>query len=169
MRCTWSCAGACALRKTEGDHQVELAELGRGEVVGEIALLTAGERTATVTAVRDSLLAELSAEEFARLVDRRPAVLVSLARIVVQRLAGGNAIASSSWRRRRRARAWARSSRRTPPCPRRPPPPRSSSCATAPLLRAPWIRRVGSARGACAGTTTRAKGTLAPWPASPVC
>jgi len=50
-----------------------------------------------VTAVRDSLLAELSGDEFARLVERRPAVLVNLARIVVRRLAGGG--------RRERARS----------------------------------------------------------------
>jgi len=81
--------GRLRVTKSAGGARVELAELGRGEVIGEMALLTEGERTATVTAVRDSLLAALSGEEFARLVERRPAVLVNLARIVVRRLAGG--------------------------------------------------------------------------------
>jgi len=88
--------GRLRVRRTEGDRRVELAELGRGEVIGEMALLTGGERTATVTTVRDSLLAELSAEEFARLIEHRPAVLVRLARIVVQRLAGGHRKRSGS-------------------------------------------------------------------------
>src|SRR5438552_1153590 len=62
--------GRLRVTKSAGGGRVELAELGRGEVIGEMALLTEGERTATVTAVRDSLLAALSGTEFARLVER---------------------------------------------------------------------------------------------------
>lgn len=53
-----------------------LYELRRGQTVGEIGLLTGGARTATVYAVRDSLLARLSSAGFERLLQAYPQAMV---------------------------------------------------------------------------------------------
>jgi NTE family protein/lysophospholipid hydrolase len=49
-----------------------IAELGAGETVGEMALVTGNPRVATVYAVRDSQLARLSKGTFLRLLERHP-------------------------------------------------------------------------------------------------
>jgi NTE family protein len=48
--------------------QTPVTEIGAGQPVGEIAFLTGGTRTATVTAMRDSLVLALSRVEFGELV-----------------------------------------------------------------------------------------------------
>jgi predicted acylesterase/phospholipase RssA/CRP-like cAMP-binding protein len=53
-----------------------LYELHRGQTVGEIGILTGGARTATVYAVRDSLLARLSRDGFDRLLAAYPHAMV---------------------------------------------------------------------------------------------
>src|SRR4249920_908550 len=63
-----------------------LSEIGAGETLGEMALLSGERRSATVYAVRDSLLAKLSAEGFNRLVERHPRVLRRIAGFLVERL-----------------------------------------------------------------------------------
>jgi NTE family protein len=69
----------------EADDQV-VGEIGRGEVVGEAALLTEGARTATVVALRDSELLHLSVEAFERLVADHPELLRPIATQVVERM-----------------------------------------------------------------------------------
>ena len=49
-----------------------VAELGPGQPVGEIAFLAGGVRTATVTALRDSLVLRLGRAEFERAVGEEP-------------------------------------------------------------------------------------------------
>ena len=49
-----------------------LFELGRGRIVGEIAMITGGKRTATVRAIRDTLLAKLSKVAFEQLLHAYP-------------------------------------------------------------------------------------------------
>jgi NTE family protein len=63
-----------------------IAELGRGESVGEMALLTGERRSARVEAVRHSLLLALSRSDFEQVVERHPRVLLQLARQLVDRL-----------------------------------------------------------------------------------
>jgi predicted acylesterase/phospholipase RssA/CRP-like cAMP-binding protein len=63
-----------------------LSEMGRGESIGEIALLTGEPRTATVVAVRDSLLVGVSREAFEEIVEKYPKVMHVIAGIVVRRL-----------------------------------------------------------------------------------
>jgi NTE family protein len=69
-----------------GETQVPVGVIGPGEVVGEMALLSDLNRSATVIAMRDSALLELSREVFDDLVVARPGLLLELARLLVTRL-----------------------------------------------------------------------------------
>src|SRR6266851_4381710 len=73
------------LRALSADGRV-LSEMTRGESIGEIALLTGEPRTASVVAVRDSDLVRVSRRAFDEIVAKYPAVMQTIARIVVQRL-----------------------------------------------------------------------------------
>jgi NTE family protein len=64
-----------------------IAEIGPGSPVGEIAFLAGGARTATVTAVRDSLVARLERGDFERLCQRIPRIWGSLTAALARRLA----------------------------------------------------------------------------------
>ena len=63
-----------------------IAELGRGESVGEMALLTGERRSARVEAIRDSALLALSRSAFVEVVERHPRIMMQLARQLVERL-----------------------------------------------------------------------------------
>jgi predicted acylesterase/phospholipase RssA/CRP-like cAMP-binding protein len=67
-----------------GEHSI--AEIGRGETVGEMALVTGAPRSATVRGVRDSVLLRLSKSSFDGLIERHPAAMMALARVIVKRL-----------------------------------------------------------------------------------
>ena len=69
-----------------------LAEVGPGQPVGEIAFLAGGVRTATVTALRDSLVLRLGRAEFEQLSSKSP----SIWRTLTVTLAGRVAVASVS-------------------------------------------------------------------------
>lgn len=71
----------------EQGNEVVIRRLGRGELIGEISLLEATARTATVRADRDSTLARLPKEAFERLASDHPDFLMGVTRTVVQRLA----------------------------------------------------------------------------------
>ena len=64
----------------------EIAEVGPGETIGEMALLSSEPRSASVDALRDTELLALSRAGFDRLVDAHPAALAFFTRIVVSRL-----------------------------------------------------------------------------------
>jgi predicted acylesterase/phospholipase RssA len=66
-----------------------LAELGRGECVGEAALLTGEVRSATVRAVRDSHVARFDAGLFDRVVERHPRAMLQVARTIARRARPG--------------------------------------------------------------------------------
>jgi predicted acylesterase/phospholipase RssA len=57
---------------------VKVGEMGRGDVVGEIGLLQHQPRSGTVTATRDSVVAEMSETIFLGLIDRQPRMMVEL-------------------------------------------------------------------------------------------
>ena len=64
----------------------EIGQVGKAEVVGEMALITDHHRAASITAMRDSELYRLPAAAFTDLTTRHPAVLRPFAGVVVQRL-----------------------------------------------------------------------------------
>ena len=69
----------------DGTERV-LHDLGRGAIVGEIALLSKRPRSATVRAVRDSDLMVLRVSSLDALVERSPALLAEMAQLLVDRL-----------------------------------------------------------------------------------
>ncbi len=72
----------------DGEHGTEdiIGEVARGEMVGEMAILTAENRSATVRAVRDTELVKFSNEAWSRLVEKCPRVLLRIAEIIARRL-----------------------------------------------------------------------------------
>jgi CRP-like cAMP-binding protein len=64
---------------------IEVARLGPGEFFGEMTLLTGEPRSATVTAVSDSQLIEITVEAFRRFVLDNPAVLEQVSAAVAER------------------------------------------------------------------------------------
>lgn len=63
-----------------------LGEITRGETIGEMALFTGEPRSASIVAVRDSLLLKLSKAAFQRLLKDHPEILFNITRVIIQRL-----------------------------------------------------------------------------------
>ncbi len=63
-----------------------IGEIARGETVGEMAFFTGEPRTASVAAVRDSVLARFSKEVFRELLLAYPLVSLNMTRLVIERL-----------------------------------------------------------------------------------
>ena len=64
-------------------------EISRGQIVGEMSLYTDEPRSATVLAIRDSVLVKLPKAEFAGLLASSAQVSIALTRQIIQRLQGG--------------------------------------------------------------------------------
>jgi predicted acylesterase/phospholipase RssA/CRP-like cAMP-binding protein len=73
-----------AIAERDGVEQ-RIGEIGRGEVVGEMALITREPRTASVQAVRDTQLLRIPAEAFTRLVSEHPEALRRVSSMIVAR------------------------------------------------------------------------------------
>jgi small-conductance mechanosensitive channel/CRP-like cAMP-binding protein len=73
------------LRVTIAPNDAEVAQLGPGSFFGEMSLLTGNPRTATVSAVSDCDLLEITADGFKRFVMDQPAVLEKVAAAVMKR------------------------------------------------------------------------------------
>src|SRR5262245_34482242 len=73
------------LDRAPGEGQ-QLAELGAGEIVGEVALIAGGRRSASVQALEPSTLARLSVAALDRLLARHPGLAPGLADLVSRRL-----------------------------------------------------------------------------------
>ena len=74
-----------ALVDTDGE-QTSIGEIRRGESVGEMALLTGEPRTATVVAIRDTVLVGLTKQAFEAIVQLAPLLAIHVGRVVIQRL-----------------------------------------------------------------------------------
>jgi len=73
----------------DGRRQI-LAEIGPGQPIGEIAFLAGGTRTATVTALRDSVVLCLGRSEFEALALKSPSILRTLTVTLARRVANAN-------------------------------------------------------------------------------
>jgi CRP-like cAMP-binding protein len=74
-----------AVRQGPDGRFEPVAEMGSGELVGELALLDGEARAADVIAVRDSALGRLAREVFDRLVDEQPAAMLAISRRLIAR------------------------------------------------------------------------------------
>jgi predicted acylesterase/phospholipase RssA/CRP-like cAMP-binding protein len=79
-------SGRLRVSLAAGGAERVLQDLGRGAIVGEMALLSDRPRSATVRAVRDSDLLLLRAFSFKSLAERNPGLLAEMARLLVDRL-----------------------------------------------------------------------------------
>lgn len=83
-------AGAVEVRGDFGNGEVVLANLGQGDVFGELAFLTEQPRTANVVAVSDTEVMVLTQKFFEQVMDKLPAitskVLFNLCLILCERL-----------------------------------------------------------------------------------
>ncbi|QKZ13182.1 patatin-like phospholipase family protein [Spirosoma sp. KUDC1026] len=69
----------------QGNHQV-MGEIIRGETVGEMAMFTGDPRSATIIALRDSVLVKLSQKAFEQIVAAYPTVSVNVTKLIINRL-----------------------------------------------------------------------------------
>lgn len=69
----------------DGERRV-VREVSRGEVVGEMSLITDAPRSATLVAIRDSVLVSLGKDDFAHLQSHSPQVTLALTRQIIARL-----------------------------------------------------------------------------------
>lgn len=72
--------------RNEDGSQGILRDMARGQVIGEISMYTDEPRTATVIAIRDSVLVRLGRLEFHRLLALDPQISLALTRQVINRL-----------------------------------------------------------------------------------
>src|SRR5689334_16660526 len=70
----------------EGEQDKVIRILGRGDSVGELALLTESPRSASVRARRDSELLYVTREHFAKLLEERPEFAAGLTRVLGRQL-----------------------------------------------------------------------------------
>ena len=68
------------VRELPGGDEVVLSHVGRGDSLGEVAALTGNPRSATVRALRDSILARLARAGLDRLLERHPKLILALTR-----------------------------------------------------------------------------------------
>ena len=73
------------VRQDDGSQRM-VREMSRGQVIGEMSLITDEPRSATVVAIRDSVLVRLDKAAFTRLIAGSAAVAVALTRQIIQRL-----------------------------------------------------------------------------------
>jgi NTE family protein len=79
-------AGCLAITVCRNGRDVPVARSHAGELVGEMALLGGGLRSATVTALRDTELLRLGKPSFEKLIARHPASMLPLVSLLARRL-----------------------------------------------------------------------------------
>ena len=72
------------VRVHRGDRQI--AELGERECFGEMAILDAAPRSATVTAVHDTNLLKISREDFQEIMSEKPEIALGIIKVLSHRL-----------------------------------------------------------------------------------
>jgi NTE family protein len=74
------------IRQDDLGEAAVLGDMRRGETVGEMALITGEPRTATIVAVRDSVLVALSRKSYEEVLSRYPLVSVPVASFIIERI-----------------------------------------------------------------------------------
>ncbi len=74
-----------ALAESEDGQETILGEIGKGEVVGEMAAILGTKRNATIIAVRNSTLFRLSSEDFIHLLQKQKGTLLELSKTIIKR------------------------------------------------------------------------------------
>ena len=74
------------LRVSRGETRQVVGEMTRGEFIGEMSMFTDQPRSATVVAVRDSVLARLAKRDFPYLLESSSKVSISITRRIIERL-----------------------------------------------------------------------------------
>jgi len=82
-------SGRCRALSGEGDKVRILGDIAEGEPVGELALFTGEPRSASVVALRPTLLLELKETEYHAIIARHPPLAGAITRFVIQRLRRG--------------------------------------------------------------------------------
>lgn len=75
-----------ALKEDEDHNKTDLGTIGRGEILGEMALLTGGVRSATLFARRESDLVKISAYAFEKLASAHPRAIMSIGQTLAKRI-----------------------------------------------------------------------------------
>jgi CRP-like cAMP-binding protein len=73
-----------SVRVHQGDRQ--LAQLGPRDVFGEMAVLDSEPRSATVTAVKDSVLLKIARDDFRDILQERPEIGMGVLKVLSRRL-----------------------------------------------------------------------------------
>jgi len=74
------------IKRNEHNTEVEVARIQRGEVIGEIALIDEGKRTASVYAVRNSVLIKIPKEKLEKYFQAEPRWIKALFTTISNRL-----------------------------------------------------------------------------------
>lgn len=74
-----------------GQMKQVLGEVVRGETVGELGLITGEPRSATVLAVRDSLVTRMNRQTFERILEGGPEISIAVMRTIIDRFRRGEA------------------------------------------------------------------------------
>jgi predicted acylesterase/phospholipase RssA/CRP-like cAMP-binding protein len=96
------------------DGERVLGDVGPGDAVGEMSILTGEPRSATVRALRDSELLRLDAGSFNRIVSGSPAMMMQISRCVIERYRAATARRGARSSTRPRTIAVVPTSRRVP-------------------------------------------------------
>jgi cAMP-dependent protein kinase regulator len=78
-------SGEVTVMRAEGDETLVLAELGPGDIVGEVSLVLRKPSTATVAAKHATLCLHLPREDFLELIREHPAILAELYDLAIRR------------------------------------------------------------------------------------
>jgi CRP-like cAMP-binding protein len=84
--------GVLEVSKTRDDHPIVIAELGTGDLFGEMSLLMNRPTIATVTALKDSFVLRLAKKDFDELIMTHPQILELVAHISEERETENTAI-----------------------------------------------------------------------------
>ncbi len=87
-------------KRLDGESSRILGREGVGEFFGELALVQGVPRVATVTAIEDTELLEISKEDFNQYIDRNPAMAAAIMRAVAARLRDADQRAIAELRRK---------------------------------------------------------------------